>query len=264
MSKSISKEIKYDAIPKLHPNYKLSKVTQQFGVETATITASGNTYSVFELPAVAFNLSKSFLTLSYRTPQAATPGEYSCQFMGVLAPIKRLQFYDKNSVMLCDIDNFDNYTRVMLHSDQPLDSLINGSYETPLFRCNDIPGGTVYGVRPGSGDIFLGFNEQAYLSSGVDAAGNNAQPDTPNQTRFKIPLSMFKNTIFALDKDLYFDDISFIRITWNSYLKIGFENDGTAGDPGAPLAANVNITSLAIYLAVETNEKINSALKQIN
>jgi len=251
MSTIVSSEINYTPVAKLHPNYRLDRVTQQFGADTFTFTATGNNYSVFELPSVAFNLSKSFLSLDFQTPGSV--GNYSQQFMAVLAAIRQIQFYDHNSVMMCNINNFDNYTRIIFNSDSSIEELANGTPETPLFRNNGTKGANVYGIRPGIGSSYTGM-EQVYLSSGLDATYNPAQ-GTANPTKFRIPFSMFKNTIFALNKDLYFDDISFIRIVWNPYTKMGFTSVGTALGVPTPLAANIDVSNLYVYLAVETNDK---------
>ena len=203
-----SKEIQVNV---LHPNYQLKKLTQQFGVETVTFTATGGNYSVFELPAVAFNLSKSYLALSYTLPAAGVGGVYSQNFEAVLAAIRRIQFYDHSSKMICDIDNFDRYTRIILNSDSTIEELNNGTPDTTLYKSNFPKGQPVYGIRPNEGNSNLSFNEQTYLSTSLNA-DYNAVANTAYTVRYKIPLSMFKNTIFALDKDLFFDDIPFIRM----------------------------------------------------
>src|SRR5690606_21729603 len=145
--------------------------------------------------------------------------------------------------------NFDRYTRVIFNSDSTIEDLNDGTPDIPLYKNNIQKGQAVFGVRPGVGNAFLNYNEQTYVSTALNNL-YNAAINTAYPVRYKIPLSMFKNTIFALDKDLIFDGISFIRITWNPYTQLGFTNDGAAGTAGVDYVAPPTNTYVALYLAV--------------
>jgi len=47
----------------VYPNYRLDQIPQQTGGNTVTMLAAGGNNSLFELPAVVFNMSKCILHL---------------------------------------------------------------------------------------------------------------------------------------------------------------------------------------------------------
>ena len=257
MSISLSHEIDYSSKAELHPNYRLDQLTQTNGT-AVTLTAAGGNNSLFEINPVAFNLSKSYLCFDYTTPLLAA--SVSQQFKSCLPHIRQIQFYGRNGQMICDLQNFDIYTRIIFNSDISHEELTNSTSDTPIFRNNVINNdATITGAnaaRPGAQQrANLNYIEQAYVINGGAAAATTS--------RYRIPLSYFKNTIFALDKDLYFGDITYLRIYWNSYVNIAYTSNGVTNEANiAALAADVQLSNLYLYLAVETNEKINATLAQ--
>ena len=285
MSISLSHEIDYSPKAELHPNYRLDQLTQQTGGTSVTLTAAGGNNSLFEINPVAFNLSKSFLCFDYVTAVAPAADRVAGVFRSVLPHIRQIQFYGRNGQMMCDLQNFDIYSRVIFNSDFTIEELENGSNDTPVYMNNtNVTDDLVYetaagpppvlalyatsikaanGTRPGmgagiGGRANLSYKEQIYYEANQPAPGPAA---TATTTRYRIPLSFFRNTIFALDKDLYFGDITYLRIYWNDYTKLGYNSDGNGGNL-TPFAAQIALNNLYVYLAVETNEKINATLAQ--
>jgi len=262
MSITLSNEINYSTKAELHPNYRLDQLTPQSSAQVVITNAGGNN-SLFEINPVAFNLNKSYLCFDYVTA-APIAARVANVFRSVLSPIRQIQFYARNGQMMCDLQNFDVFSRVIFNSDFSIDELANGNPDTPVYRNNTLNStatiGGANGARPGlvaaPTRANLSYIEQAYVNANLTAT-------TATTTRYRIPFSFFKNTILALNKDLYFGDITYLRIYWNQYTNLGFISDGL--DPPvafAAFAANVNIDNLYMYLAVETNEKINATLAQ--
>ena len=57
-----------------------------------------------------------------------------------------------------------------------------------------------------------------------------------------LPLSIFKNTLLAVDKDLYFNEVMLLRLVWNPVARVAFASS-------APLAAQTAQNNAIIYTA---------------
>lgn len=82
-----------------------------------------------------------------------------------------------------------------------------------------------------------------------------------------LPLGLIKNTVFELDKDLYFGEVILLRLVTHGYSKISFVNtDGMNPDTQASVPDNAPTTSdVALYVAVEQNQEIiNQLISQVN
>src|SRR5690606_5485936 len=72
-----------------------------------------------------------------------------------------------------------------------------------------------------------------------------------------------RNTIFGVNKDIYFGEIILLRIVWGSSTKAVFTNTGALNLATGALATtnNIDIENIALYLAVETNPEITNQLR---
>ena len=132
---------------------------------------------------------------------------------------------------------------------------------------------------------YTNYYEPSYVLSAMNV--NTTGP----VIQYKIPLGKIKNTIFGIDKTLYFGKILYLRVVWNTTTKIGYAMGTTnangvsqfnpaystgqiTGDtpyqntPVALLTTNgsgIQISNLYFYLAKETNIVVEAGLKkQIN
>jgi len=74
---------------------------------------------------------------------------------------------------------------------------------------------------------------------------------------------MLKDSIFAIDKDLFLGEVITLKIIWNQSTRIAF-NGTDITDPDVDtevLGANINISNLALFLATETNLDIINQLR---
>jgi hypothetical protein len=108
----VAKELDYKSSDLVHPEYKMSKIYQQTGSQTVSITTAGNSESVFELPVNAMNLSKSVLNFT-ATPQASGGGNYNYAYMDCASPIRQIQLYTRGGTYLCDVNHANTYTKVV-------------------------------------------------------------------------------------------------------------------------------------------------------
>lgn len=129
----LSKEIEYSTNSEFHPSYTYDEITQQTGGTQVTLTQAGGNNSLFEIPSVTFNLSKSYLRFDYTFPVVAAiagANQYPNQFKSVLPHIRQIQYYGRNGQMMCDLQNFDIYTKIIFNSDLSHEELTNGTVDT--------------------------------------------------------------------------------------------------------------------------------------
>src|ERR1700753_3349234 len=85
----------------------------------------------------------------------------------------------------------------------------------------------------------------------------------------RLNLGSIYNTLFALDKDLYFGEVTQIIITWAAYTELGytsvavFNTDSSTNVAVAALATAFNIDNLKFFLAVEQNPAIVNQLREL-
>lgn len=276
----VSSELEYQKTQISHPTYQLSRITQQSGGNNVTMSQTGGEQSLFELPATnAYNLAKSVLTfsalLSYSGGAAGT-NYYFTEFNCLMPYIQQLSLYTRSGIFLADITDFQYYTNVIFASDTPLDELLTNDPQNLIYNnntatlTNQRPNGNLTGGPPvttvGRSDASQMVIEPSYYRTTPISTNAAAGPPVviPSQTlNVQFRLSSIKNTIFALNKDLIFNEILVLRIIWGPVQGVGFAT--TAAYPGsvAGIASITGITlsNLNLYLAVEQNLSIVNALR---
>jgi hypothetical protein len=238
----------------LIPDYKYSRSYQQSGGTEVTIDTS-NKESIFELPAKVMNLSKSVLKFT-ATPTAA---DFNWMFMDVIAGIRQIQLYNRSGVMLCDLNYLDKYSKIVLKTDTKKVDAIERDYGTAgqLVDMYGVVRGTssVYQYADAAASTGTSTVDPVYVYTGVNAPILDIE----------LPLSQLKNTILALDKDLFFNEIMLLKIIWNPYTSWGFKSNSATDPTGGvatAIAANIAITKLSFNLALENNMAISASLIQ--
>lgn len=248
----IANELDYKKSNYSYPVYRHSKILPQSGQQTLTVTNAGGAETLFELPTKVFNLSHSYLDFGI-APSAADISGGFVMHRDLLPTIRQLQLYTRGGLFLCDINNFDNYTKVVLKPETSLEEFL--TYETMAHNIGYgegfQPARSNAATRPEGNNINVPFDEPLYITIGSN------QTASPSLS-FKIPLSLIKNSIFNVDHDLFFDEVVVLRVIWNAPSKYMWRvpNVGAITTTPTPYAGNVSLTNLACYLAVETNQDI--------
>lgn len=226
----------------------MTKVHQQTGGQAITITTSSSE-SIFELPAQCINLSKSSISYMTVTPDPGATVKVNWLFRDVIAHIRQIQLYTRGGTFLCDINNVDKYSSVALKVDQlardtPTTDLADPDTRADTFGCRASSAQSNY--TP-AGENIPGQDTAQFLQIGQDS--------TATVSNMNVPLSLFKGTIFELDKDLFFNEVVLLKVTWNDYLSHGFFSESLTAPQtnAAAIAANIAVTKLTLYVAVETN-----------
>jgi len=107
----------------------------------------------------------------------------------------------------------------------------------------------------------LDYTEPSYVYRSAKEAG--AGQSVLNMNVY-LPLKYIKNTIFSLDKDIYFGEIILMRVVWAQSKKIVFSNTGDTNlHTGALATTNtIGVQGLALYLAVEKNPEVTNSLRE--
>ena len=293
----------YNLLDMQRGQYQLMKIIQQTGGQTVNggspITSSG-VESVFELPPRVYNLSKSILSYTTNLTVAAPATSQNLAFADCISEIRQIQLYTRGGLFLADIQFANNYSDAILRHETKFNEYIDNDVVNPLSSCvfqnqsywegltqpfQALGTGlvsntyTTYSYAPNivaSQNICLGnaivvtTNSQSVISSPISPAqiipATTISVAGPVINR-KFRLNLYKNSIFAVDKDIYFGgETMYMRIIWDNPSKVYYSAIATAVNGSynpASYAAGTSysITNLTLFAAVEQNPLIENQLK---
>lgn len=224
-------------------SYKYSKIIQQTGGTTATISTAP-VETIFELPPRVMNLSKSYLNATATvTAQGATGWAW---MFADKPPIQNVSLYTRGGIFLCDVSNAQEYLKVRLKEEERdkydyfhADALSFNHKNTEAVRAN---------YRHNNSSSSLDCDPQYFVIS---------SENTDLTLKMSIPLSLIKDTLLACNKNFYFNEVLLLKITWAKNTEWGAKatsaTDPTAAGSGGPtaLTGNIDITNMYLYLALE-------------
>ncbi len=287
METKVDDSLNYDAYVLQYGTYQLLKINQTSGFQGVTLSVAGGEESEFEIPAKVFNLSKTKIqfTLTPASPPVAAVS-YNWMFAEEVPIIRQIQFYTRSGTYFVNVPNCNKYLNMILRRETKLEDLLKRD------KTLVVTGATASGVLEGLQPCNSLFNANFRPTAGVTGITSYLEPqyviigsattvagpvyvNTP-QLNYTFDLSLFKNTLFELNKDLYFGgETVYIKIIWDSITKMLFTStatDATAAgaasatvSAGAPAGGTLSgqISNLRLYLAVETNpEIVNKVVKQ--
>lgn len=261
-----------------HPSYRYNKVLMQTGGNSITFSQAGGSEYIFEIPVSTFNLSKSYFTMQVRLPTGPNPG-YNWLYQNTCPFFRQIQLYTRGGQYICDLNEAANYLKIVVNAETKLEEFLTfpmneyaqnvalgAAQATPgligagsFFQRNNSTLANYQGgdARPGMGVVgsTMAYTEPKYvLRSTVEAGGN----ESVMVVNFRIPLGLIKNTIFELDKDLYFGEVILLRLVTHAYTKIFYTGTNAANPDTGNNAAAAAPTSadVALYVAVEKDLNI--------
>jgi hypothetical protein len=286
MEQIVLNELNYRPVTTTNGMYKYTKLTQEVGGYDKTVTTTSTTTSKFKLPVRVLNLANSrinFTLTMYHSSQSQITHIYS----NFIPFFQKLRLYNDKGTNI-EVDNLHYYSNAISMSHFSNDELEKndtfygdvssktGIYEGP-FLSNGLKATNIRNTTTSAATNTLAitsvvdYKEPKYTISGVvpDLATYNAAPTTTPSIviNYSIPLSVFKDTFFSYDKDIYFNELVNFEITWAPSVNYGFNLLVTQvqadGPPLANLVAagihdlgNASITNLELLLSVETNPDI--------
>lgn len=296
-----SSQLDYKKYTMVYPQYEMTKVLPLSGGNTFNINAAG-VECIFEFPVKVYNLSRSILYFQIVVLDAnALLGGLTIQqwfHANCLGMIRQLQFYSRGNAYAADINELANYTKIVwpvetkqsnfLCHDQALNSAAaifnNNAAVTTLPVCGN--GGFAKFFQPSYLNLpnlanhrhdnslpqLNGFEPLHFYCTNV--ISNNAGGGS-FVLNCEIPFGMIYNSVFALDRDLFFNEVMTCRIVFHANSRFSFYTPNTATliDPtggansltSSAVVPNWNITiqNTQIYLATEVNPMIEQMIKEI-
>jgi hypothetical protein len=263
----VATELDYKAKSISHGSYQLSKVIQQTGGQTISLTASGGLESIFELPPRVMNLGKSILSFT-STPEL-TAGKMNGMFCDGLSFIREILLYTRTGTWLCNIQDLNKYMKMTMrrsHKIEDVTSFDKALHDYGYFeglRCNGLDVNDAVNAlfnRPtsngGEGSYTSILEPSYFIAGGLGTA-------TP-VVKIQIPFSRIVDSMIGLDRDQFFNETIYLKISWASSNQIMFAATDLAVDPrngAAAYAGTVAVSKLVLYVAIETNPIIIDEIK---
>jgi hypothetical protein len=250
--------------------YNYQRLIQQTGGQTVTVSSSGGQESVFEIPSVVFNPARSYIQFTAYFQESATAGQRTWIPANLLPFWQQVQFLPRGGIPLVDLNNAQNYTQMIMAREKKFSDLKTAwdtntagataatatGFGTGTRISNTV---NIVNYRLNNTTSSIAFDEFLYHYIGAAAAG--AAGDL--YINFKIPLSMFENTLLSADKDVYFGGmVTTLRLVWGAATKMAFtSSSATDATQGAAYPAtnasaynrSVAISNLSLLLAKEDN-----------
>lgn len=294
----VSDQLKFRSKEYSHPKYKLSQLYPLSGSQTQTINAAGSQEIIFQLPVKCMNLSKSVLSYTMRPADYAGDDGDNVFFThkSPLTAIRQIQLYTQGGVYLCDLYNVNKYLNVVYFAETdketfstneirnntsisnygiyahqngrpaPIATIPLGSYNYSS-RVVTNAAGAVQAVDA-VGTTAVGQFERIYFEPGtLSPADPQPDPPTPDPViNIQFPMKYLYNTIFDIDKDMFFGEVLQLRIVFDgrdaTYFQAEATNDATNAEA---CSQDINVTNIAFYTAVEQDQNIvNSIVKKFN
>jgi len=264
----ISSELDFHKKLLSYPKYKLQKKLPEIS-NSVTLDVAGGQESLFQLGSMeVMNLGKTHLRGDVYVEQsdAATTLSTHINTLG-LPLIRSIQFFGDSYNNIVDINNVDVYLNAVLPCETKMGDFV--SNDTPI---KSATAALVKGCSPGLSPTTVEnavtirpngttINKPQDIQYTVGETKAGALNVGDGYYKFDIPLSQFKNTFFALNKDVAFGTKMNIRIIWNTYIKVAYSATGpTNAYAGAiayaPETVGPTISNLALWVALEQNASI--------
>lgn len=207
-------QILYDQKIFSHPSYVFEpQFPNTFG-QTISLGTSQTPVTI-NIPPVVFNLSQSYLNFTVTLPAVA--GTYTWYAQQALKEISHIQFYAGSNMFIADVDNLQNYLDVVLKKELAQDDFSSldlnltgvGPSNTvttmiPALRNSNMENTNVDDGPDNPSSV--NYLEPAYFNVGTYA--------TEVEYNIQFPLRLIKNTLFSVDRDLYFSNYLSQSVFW--------------------------------------------------
>lgn len=265
----IDNSLDYSKYIYTHGTYQLTKIIQNTGVQTQSLTAAGGNESIFEIPAKVFNFGRS--SINFTLTPTALINNFNWMYVDGYSMIRQITLQTRSGQTLLDINEFNKYTNMTMRRENKLEDILTWDKVGGLFS-GLIPSNApaVENIRPNSTAIAsngkTNFLEPTYIATTVGLAPGASGPVGGPVINVQMDLDKIKNTLIGLDKDLYFNgEILQFKIVWDTNAKMLFNstvntNVLSVPAPPGPLQP-VAISNIEFWLAVEINPVIENMIK---
>lgn len=219
------------------------------------------------IPPEVFNLSQTSLNYTVTLPTGGALN-YIWYALQALKEISHIQFYAGNSMWIVDLDNLQNYLDILLKKELEQDEFLSLDPMTGVSQNNSLVN-VIPALRNAN------FNGNNTLAAGFATNPSNVNYTEPSYFQVgalntavtynvQFPLRLIKNTVFSIDKNLYFGQTTYMKIYFGPLSKICY-NSTSAANPSAAAKTSytgaATVTNLQLMLAVESNQELVSMIK---
>lgn len=245
-----------------HPNYRFEpQFPNTFGLPINL--GAGQIPVTINIPPTVFNLAQSYLLYTVTLPLVAL--SYIWTPEDTLSEIAHIQFYGGSGTYIADIDNLQNYLSIIMKKETELDEFLSMDALNQLYPNNSLvniapalKNSTIANINTPGGvnnPSSVNYTEPAYFS-----VGGLAAPVTYN---VQFPLRLIKNSIFSMDKNMYFGQTTYLKQYFGTLSKIAYTSNSNAGPSAGTKASYVaagTITNLQLMLAEESNVDLRTSI----
>lgn len=259
-----SSQIDYDQKMFSHPDYKFQLVPPNNFGQPITLGTS-RVPIVFNIPAEVFNWAPTELLFKVEIPSAGV-GRYTWYALQALKEISQIQFYGQNGQFIVDIDNFQNYLDIVLKKELEREDFLTLDELTGVSQNNSLVN-VIPALRNSNNTDANTPNLAAYPSS-VNYTEPAYYKVTPTATALEynvqFPMRLIKNTAFAIDKDMYYGNTTYLKLMFGPITKVCYSSDSNA-NPSAGTKLTFpftgSIKNLQLMIAAENNASIASMIR---
>lgn len=256
-SEVIGPQLNYKVVNEHNPKYRFLRLSMSNKTGTSfTITSTTSDLIEFKLPTHAvYNLAQSYIGYEISVP--AQGANTNVWFHEDCADIAQTVYFGNNAGLdVCNLNFANRYTKIARKLKTSISDFLSNDNSSQLYPCNSL-GASNY--HPATAVGTTNYIESKYMSVGFINTASTA-------ARF-YPLSGFKDTILATDKDVFFPNDMYLRITTPNGNQICYFNTSSATDPtaGTPtaVAGNITIQNVFLYLAVEVNDLVKHSVMNL-
>jgi len=221
----------------------------------------------FKTDPEVHNMARSYLNFEFEVDGKANNANYIHK--NCLSFIEQIQYYSQNgSTYLVDVNYLNNYTNVVWPVETKLEDFLTNNktqmfYREDLLDQKDHKDITTPGKRSDSTRKNNLSLEPVYFESAAIGANANVN------VKCSIPLSAIKNTLLALDKDIYFTVIMNLKITLGPGAKIAYRTNALNNPSGTDYAvppvftkADVNTNLIFSNVSLDLAQEQKSCYKR--
>lgn len=239
-----------------HGNSQFVQVySNQYG--SAINLNAGQTPIVFNLPSEVMNFGQSHLMYQVFLPGVAA--NYIWYAADTVAEITHIQLYGASNQFIADFDNLNVYMKIAAKRETSFEDYLSNSAMNRLYPADSL-NNVVPALRILSGSTAPQPSSRNYTEPAYFAVGGLGADVT---LQCQIPLQMLKNCILSVDKNLYFNQVVYLKIFFGPIGRVAYQSTSNtnpgAGAPAAYLGA-ATINNLQLMLAVETDQEVRGKL----
>lgn len=254
------------SIAAVSSRYKYLKIAPQLiGSTTVALDSSSTSTFSYLLPNISYNLAQSLQ--GYNCELAATGCQWSFCDSG-FEPFSRVTFHAPGGQNLVDISYLNNNQKVNRKIFTSKEEFESNDIQTGMVPADTkatnyhsayaIPSGNIFNAATGSAIVTAPTQyEPLYLQ-------HNTTLETPLEISKAVPYGSIKNSLFELDRSIFWGDTMVLELTTAPSSKLGYKTTSVT-DPTATanaFAVQPSLTQVYLYLAVEQNDLIKAGLME--